>query len=98
MVVESDDVGLKIANALGINLPNIRRVDLKLEAGNIVEVNVAYYPTKEAMDTLLLEMKSYCLVEKKEDLEVVIQGQDIIGAQKSPVNPPARPKGDNPVG
>lgn len=64
-VAESDDVGLKIANALGINLPNIRRVDLKLEAGNIVEVNVAYYPTKEAMEELLIEMKSYELVKKE---------------------------------
>ena len=80
-VVEKNSVALDIMKALGVDLPNVQYLDLEIRPESIVSINIEYYPTKEQVKTLIPLLKKYHLVEKEKELEVVIQGQDIIGSE-----------------
>lgn len=68
-VVESREASIEIAEALGIDLPNLKRVSIVIQADSFIEVHVNYYPTGPDIKKLLPVLKKYHLVEVKEKNE-----------------------------
>lgn len=66
MAVSSpNDINVEIAKALGIEADNIQSVTLRMRAGEIVSVDMLYFPKKEDLKKLIPVLMKYQLVEKK---------------------------------